>query len=122
MTTRSAFGLSSDHGDWRTRAACGAKDVDPDLHHPVRGSGPAGARYAADVAAAQVVCRRCPVISDCLSHALTHPRDAQHGVWGGLSEEDRDEVRRGRRWVADPVARQALRDLRLWQAQRDVAS
>jgi WhiB family redox-sensing transcriptional regulator len=44
------------------------------------------------VAAAQRVCRRCDVQAECLSYALT--RGEVHGVWGGLSEVERDEIRR----------------------------
>lgn len=38
-------------------------------------------------AQAKAVCAGCPVINDCLSHALSVPE--YYGVWGGLSPEER---------------------------------
>lgn len=36
------------------------------------------------------ICRRCPVIEQCREHAL-RVREP-YGVWGGLTEEDRDRI------------------------------
>ena len=45
-------------------------------------------------AKAKEVCRRCPVIEECRRHALaTHE---PYGVWGGLSESEREDIIRGR--------------------------
>ncbi|HEY5859132.1 MAG TPA: WhiB family transcriptional regulator, partial [Actinomycetota bacterium] len=41
------------------------------------------------------VCHECPVRADCLEWSLDSCQDA--GVWGGMGEEDRREVRRQRR-------------------------
>jgi WhiB family redox-sensing transcriptional regulator len=72
--------------DFRERAAC--RDVDPELFFPVGHSGPAQRQ----IAAAKAVCRRCPVIDDCLAWAL----DARHeeGVWGGQDMAERNALRR----------------------------
>jgi len=77
-------------GDWRHHAAC--RDVDPELFHP---TGDSGAEHDRQVAAAKVVCGRCPVRAECLAWAL----DAlPYGVAGGLSETERRQERiRGRR-------------------------
>ncbi|MPY59182.1 WhiB family transcriptional regulator [Streptomyces spongiae] len=67
--------------EWLRSAACVGED--PDLFFPVGTSGPA----LRDIAAAKRVCSRCPVISQCLSWALSSRQLA--GVWGGLCEEER---------------------------------
>jgi WhiB family redox-sensing transcriptional regulator len=72
--------------DWRDRARC--LDEDPDLFFPIGTSGPA----LAQAAAAKAMCRRCPVITQCLDWALANYQDA--GVWGGTTEEERREMRR----------------------------
>jgi WhiB family transcriptional regulator, redox-sensing transcriptional regulator len=61
---------------WRGRAAC-------------RGAGPA-LFYDPDpaaVAAAKQVCATCPARAPCAAHALT--TGEAHGVWGGLTEDER---------------------------------
>jgi WhiB family redox-sensing transcriptional regulator len=40
------------------------------------------------------VCRRCPVISECLEFALEN--DERFGVFGGLSVKERDRLKRDR--------------------------
>ena len=67
--------------DWRHRAIC--RDEDPELFFPVGTSGPA----LLQIAEAKTVCRRCPVVSECLTWALESGQDA--GVWGGMSEDER---------------------------------
>ncbi|RSD09179.1 WhiB family transcriptional regulator [Amycolatopsis eburnea] len=41
-------------------------------------------------ATAKAICEHCPVLETCRNHAL----EAQepYGVWGGLSESDREEI------------------------------
>ncbi|MGG7568960.1 WhiB family transcriptional regulator [Streptomyces sirii] len=72
--------------NWRDRAAC--KDADPDLFFPVGNTGPA----LLQVEEAKSVCRRCPVVETCAGWAL-EIREA-HGVWGGMSEDDRRRIKR----------------------------
>ncbi|MEO8476782.1 MAG: WhiB family transcriptional regulator [Actinomycetota bacterium] len=74
---------------WVERARC--LDEDPELFFPVGTSGPA----LEQAARAKAVCRGCDVIDTCLAWALDTYQDA--GVWGGLDEEERREIRRARR-------------------------
>ncbi|WP_181779071.1 WhiB family transcriptional regulator [Pseudonocardia pini] len=68
---------------WLVRGACRDSAVDPELFFPTGGvSGPALLQQAE----AKSVCRRCPVVLDCLHWAMS-TRSA--GVWGGTSEEER---------------------------------
>jgi hypothetical protein len=60
--------------NWRDHAAC--RDLDGDLFFPV-GSG----NWVHQVAEAQAVCARCPVITQCRQWAVTTQQT--HGVWGG---------------------------------------
>jgi WhiB family transcriptional regulator, redox-sensing transcriptional regulator len=73
---------------WTAYAAC--SDVDPELFFPISTGGPS--QYRTEQA--RVVCAGCSVRLDCLDWALEH--EIQHGVWGGLSEEQR-RVIQGRR-------------------------
>lgn len=78
--------------DWQLEAAC--READSQIFfHP---SGERGARHHAREQAAKQVCARCPVLLTCRSYAL----DTQepYGVWGGLSEEERQvQTARARR-------------------------
>jgi WhiB family redox-sensing transcriptional regulator len=79
--------------DWRSLGACLA--ADPDLFFPISLS-PAS---AVQVSSARAYCARCPVRPDCTRFALDHP-DVQ-GIWGGLTEAERDTLRRdGKRTAA----------------------
>jgi WhiB family redox-sensing transcriptional regulator len=71
---------------WRIDAAC--RDEDPTIFFPVGVTGPA----VAVVEAAKAVCAVCPVAQECLMFAVT--TNQEYGVWGGLDEEERHEVRR----------------------------
>jgi WhiB family redox-sensing transcriptional regulator len=74
--------------DWRNSGRCLTED--PDLFFPI-GDGP---HAAAQTAAAIAVCSRCQVRQPCLDWALaTGPA----GVWGGLGENDRRDLRRASR-------------------------
>ncbi|MGW1378860.1 WhiB family transcriptional regulator [Streptomyces sp. NPDC002446] len=72
--------------DWRHNAACRVED--PELFFPVGSNGPA----LLQVEMAKTVCRRCPVMGQCLQWALEYRQDA--GVWGGMSEDERQAMRR----------------------------
>lgn len=41
---------------------------------------------------ATVVCRACPILLRCRTHALSVPEP--HGVWGGLTEQERSRILR----------------------------
>lgn len=72
--------------DWRHHAVC--RDEDPDLFFPIGDTGPA----VLQVKEAKTICARCPVIGTCLQWALESKQE--HGVWGGLSEKERVNLRR----------------------------
>ncbi|WP_030024961.1 WhiB family transcriptional regulator, partial [Streptomyces monomycini] len=61
------------------------------LFYPVGHAGPAKAQ----IADAKAVCRRCPVLAVCQEWALAVGEE--YGVWGGLSETERRNIRR--RWA-----------------------
>lgn len=71
--------------DWKDRAACADRDVDPEWFFPDK-PGLAGNR-------AKAICRRCPSQINCLTYALTRPVS---GIWGGTSETQRVDLRRQR--------------------------
>ena len=63
-------------------------------------SPPAGERgpaRAAREAAAKAVCASCPVLTECAAHALTVREP--YGVWGGMSEDDREAAYRRSRFA-----------------------
>jgi WhiB family redox-sensing transcriptional regulator len=74
--------------DWRHAAAC--REEDPELFFPTGTTGPA----LLETEQAKAVCRRCPVVDACLQWAMDTGQEA--GVWGGLSEDERRAIKRGR--------------------------
>lgn len=72
--------------DWWRAAAC--RSADPDLFFPVS---PAGLSLE-QVAQAKSVCATCIVRRQCLHYALA--ANEPHGVWGGMTEEERKHVAR----------------------------
>jgi WhiB family redox-sensing transcriptional regulator len=77
---------------WIERARC--IDEDPELFFPIGSAPPAEEQTARAIE----VCRSCDVRAECLAWALDTCQDA--GVWGGLGEEERREIRRARRRAA----------------------
>lgn len=67
--------------DWRKSALCA--QADPEAFFPDGGG---------STRAAKRVCGRCDVRAKCLDYALTE--DIRGGVWGGLSEGERQRLRR----------------------------
>lgn len=57
--------------------------ADPDVFFPAKGG---------SARAAKAVCAGCPVRADCLGYALANGE--RFGVWGGLSPQERRELRR----------------------------
>lgn len=77
---------------WQKQAAC--RDANPELFfHPEGERGPVRRKRDADALA---ICSVCPVIAACREDALTSR--VAYGVWGGLTEGDREEIwkRRGK--------------------------
>lgn len=71
---------------WRRDAAC--RDFPTDLFFPI-GHGP---RAEAQANQAKSICDQCPVRAECLDYSLLI--NAQFGVFGGLTEDERRRVRR----------------------------
>ncbi|MFF1443258.1 WhiB family transcriptional regulator [Streptomyces sp. NPDC058295] len=72
--------------NWREHAEC--RNEDPDLFFPIGTSGPA----LLQTEQAKAVCRRCPVLEQCLEWAME--TDQTLGVWGGTSENERRALKR----------------------------
>ena len=86
---------------WQESAAC--RDLPTALFYPEAGEAPSELALAA--------CRSCPVAAACAAHASAN---AEHGIWGGLSENARNELRRARRLPKPPaLQREHLRELDL---------
>jgi WhiB family transcriptional regulator, redox-sensing transcriptional regulator len=93
MTTGAAGHLA----EWWGLAAC--RSADPDLFFPISQAGPA----ATQISRAKAVCARCAVQDQCLRYALA--ADPVHGVWGGMSEEERRLLRRREQKASARAAR-----------------
>jgi len=72
--------------DWRHNAVC--REEDPELFFPIGTTGPA----LLQIEEAKSVCRRCPVMEQCVQWALESGLD--DGVWGGLSADERRALKR----------------------------
>jgi WhiB family redox-sensing transcriptional regulator len=79
-------GPVADVWDWQLHAACRGLSSDV-FFQPDNERGPA--RAARDEAA-KVVCSTCPVRDQCRAHALVVREP--YGVWGGMSEDERDRL------------------------------
>lgn len=77
---------------WTSRAVCRDDDVDPDAFFPLPTD-------LAGIEDAKRLCRRCPVQMRCRTDALN--RGEEHGVWGGLDENELRAVRKVRRAAQD---------------------
>jgi WhiB family redox-sensing transcriptional regulator len=73
--------------EWPELAACREPDIDPEIFFPLSETG-LGARQ---IAAARVVCARCPVVMHCLDWALRAGEPA--GIWGGTTPDERRLLR-----------------------------
>ena len=67
--------------DWQDEALCA--QTGGDFFFPEPGS---------SVRDAKRICGLCPIRATCLEYALSH--DMRFGVWGGMSEKERLELRR----------------------------
>lgn len=85
--------------DWRRDAAC--LDEDPESFFPPEGRNTKA--KAAQEVRAKKVCGGCPVRHPCLAGAIF--RQEEHGVWGGLTSDERDAlIPRGRISPDDALA------------------
>ena len=77
-------GPNADLWDWQLDGACRGTDSAL-FFHP---DGERGPSRSAREDAAKAVCATCPVIAACRAHAL-RVREP-YGVWGGMSEDERE--------------------------------
>ncbi|MGJ9411128.1 WhiB family transcriptional regulator [Aeromicrobium sp. CF4.19] len=74
--------------EWQHQGAC--NDADPStFFSPETERGP---RRRAREAAAKALCEQCPVVTQCLEHALAVKEP--YGVWGGLNATERGHLLR----------------------------
>lgn len=75
--------------EWQYQGRC--READPSLFfHPEGERG--GTRRRRDESA-KAICATCPVIEQCREHALAVREP--YGVWGGLSEDERQAILTG---------------------------
>jgi len=83
-------GPNADIWDWQLIGLCRGEDPNV-FFHPEGERGPA--RVNRD-AAAKAICGACHVKLQCAQHALAVKEP--YGVWGGLTEDDREDIYEGR--------------------------
>ena len=86
--------------DFRERAECRPEmGHDPELWFPITAK-ETNPMYRVETAPARRICSGCPVKRECLKFAMDHNM-VQHGIFGGLSPNERKELRqRGMRKAA----------------------
>lgn len=67
--------------EWQDRALCA--EVDPDAFFPEKDIPKVDAKR---------ICRSCDVQPECLAYAVRNGE--RHGIWGGLTEHERDALRK----------------------------
>lgn len=80
--------------EWMSRKACDEADVDPEVFFPngVTREANEQARFA------KSICGRCLVKNECAAYAMENA--IEFGVWGGLDEQERRRLLKGRPRVA----------------------
>jgi len=87
-------GPRADLWDWQFEGAC--RTVSPEVFfHP---EGERGSKRRSRDAQAKRVCLECPVLTSCRAHALAVREP--YGVWGGLTEDEREAHYTGRARIA----------------------
>jgi len=72
--------------EWQMLGSCRGEDTEL-FFHPEGERGPSRANREAS---AKAVCATCPVLQECRTHALLSREP--YGVWGGLSEHEREAL------------------------------
>ena len=70
--------------EWQTAGACRTTDPDEFFAHDAE----RGLRRLRREQRAKELCRDCPVIRECFTHAMSVREP--YGVWGGTTPEERD--------------------------------
>ncbi|GAC1325895.1 MAG: WhiB family transcriptional regulator [Mycobacteriales bacterium] len=86
--------------EWQLLGACRSYDTEL-FFHPEGERGPSRVNRERS---AKAICATCPVIAQCGAHALA--AQEPYGVWGGMSESEREEIlaRRQGRHLTSPAA------------------
>lgn len=80
-------------GAWADSAACAGHN--PEIWFPqLSKAGRHGVWQRNQLEQAKAICQGCPVREQCLTHAVDNQ---EAGVWGGMTETERDELRRRRK-------------------------
>ena len=74
------------YSEWRAIAAC--LHADPDLFFPISAAGPA----RTEAEQAKAFCAHCTVRRQCLEFAQANA--PVYGIWGGMTLEERQRIRR----------------------------
>ncbi|CCH79339.1 conserved hypothetical protein [Nostocoides japonicum T1-X7] len=75
--------------EWQDRALC--RDAEVEVFFDFEGV--RGRNLEAREEAAKAICRRCPVLQECLTHAMSAE---DYGVWGGMTARERRDERNRR--------------------------
>jgi len=79
-------GPVADRWDWQLQGLC--RELPTEMFfHP---EGERGPRRRNREMAAKAACNTCPVLAQCRAHALAVREP--YGIWGGLSEEEREAI------------------------------
>lgn len=88
-TTAAASRSAFSDGGWQERARCRGTATDT-FYPPDQAR---GSMRRVNERMAKQICDSCPVLVPCRRHAID--ADEPHGIWGGTTPEERDELRRG---------------------------
>lgn len=77
-------------GEWQAGAACSPSTAE--LFFPLGNY--RGGRQEKRVRRAKRICRDCPVVSECLEHALSNNlNETDDGIWGGMTPSERRKLK-----------------------------
>lgn len=77
--------------------------IDPEVFFPEK------AGNAKEIGVAKQICRRCPVITECLTEALTD--GSLVGIWGGTTQVERRKIiKNGKKAIAIAITKKGKQD------------
>jgi WhiB family transcriptional regulator, redox-sensing transcriptional regulator len=85
LFSRGAYPSFYDDPDADTRACLGTP------HEWWFSNGEVG--QSAQIGKAKATCRRCPLLDQCKEWALSRPTSEVHGIWGGMTQYEREQHR-----------------------------
>lgn len=85
------LGLIDVDRDWMDDAYCRVNKIELNKFYPERG----GNQGYGNQSAKETVCRKCPVVKECLNYALNN--NISIGIYGGTSGRERRVLQRERR-------------------------